>query len=264
STAGADVTITATTTPNGGQYAPRNIVATWIEDSTGAFVKTIDRWAQTRKGSLVAWNQKAGAGDADAVSGATRQNHTAPLTINWDLRDKAGNLVPDGTYTVRMELADSNANTAGQNHQGTFTFVKAAAPQSQAALANGGFTNVSIEFQPVSNTCNNGAVEAGETCDPAIADSCPTTCAASADACLPNNLTGSAASCNAACEVQPITACANDDGCCPDGCDGTDTDCGGGGAGPADLSGGCDAGSGASLGMVLLGFAFLVRRRQSR
>lgn len=66
----------------------------------------------------------------------------------WNLKDRAGALVPDGTYTVRMESTDLNANTAAQNNQGTFTFVKGPAPQNQTGLTNGGFTDVSIVFMP--------------------------------------------------------------------------------------------------------------------
>ena len=81
--------LAVTTTPTGGQYAPRNIVAVWIEDQAGTFVKTIDRWANTRKQHLVAWTIAAGANDADAVSGATRLDHATPLAITWDLTDRA-------------------------------------------------------------------------------------------------------------------------------------------------------------------------------
>ena len=141
------LSVTFTSSPNGGQYAPRNVVAVWIEGNGGTFVKTIGRWAATRVGSLVAWNGKSG-GDADAVSGATRLDHTAPLTVTWNLKDKQGAAVPDGTYTIRMEMADSNATTAGQNRQGTFTFVNGTAPQNQTGLTNGGFSNVTIDFKP--------------------------------------------------------------------------------------------------------------------
>jgi hypothetical protein len=137
-----------TTTPTGGQYAPRNVVAVWIEDQAGAFVKTIDRWANVRKQHLVAWTIAAGANDADAVSGATRQDHATPLAITWDLTDRAGVVVPDGTYTVRMESTDLNANQAAQNNQGTFTFVKGPAPDTQTGLSSGGFVDVSIQFTP--------------------------------------------------------------------------------------------------------------------
>jgi len=145
---GAKLQLGVTTTPNGGPYAPRNIVAVWVEAAGGAFVKTIDRWAATRKSHLVAWNQAAGTNDVDAVSGATRQNHNTPLSITWDLKDRNGNVVPDGTYTIRMELADSNASQTTQNHQGTFTFTKGAAADNQTGLSNGGFQNVSIDFTP--------------------------------------------------------------------------------------------------------------------
>ncbi len=140
------LTSTFTTTPNGGQYAPRHVVSVWVEGPGGTFVKTIGRWSATRTSSLVAWRTAAGAGDADAVTGATINAHTAPLTVTWDLKDRTGAVIPDGTYTLRMELADSNANTAAQNHQGTFTFVKSTTAQMQTALTNGGFTNVSISI----------------------------------------------------------------------------------------------------------------------
>ncbi len=264
----ADVSATFTTTPNGGQFAPRNIVAVWIESQAGTFVKTIGRYAATRKQHLVAWNLKAGTNDVDAVSGATRSNHTAPLTVTWNLRDKQNALVPDGTYTIRMELADDNSNAAGQNHQGTFTFVKGTAPQQQTGLTSGGFTGVSIDFQPIVDKCNNGVVDTGETCDPALAGSCPATCAPSADACAPNNLVGTAATCTAACTVVPITECINDDGCCADGCDtASDNDCdaGGGGGGTSEgVSGGCTTGGGGTGLAVVLGLGLLVGRTRRR
>jgi hypothetical protein len=145
---GGSLQLTVTTTTQNGQFAPRNCVAVWIEEANGTFVKTIDRWAQTRKQHLVAWNLKAGQNDADAVSGATRLDHATPLSITWNLLDRTNSIIPDGTYTVRMESTELNATQAAQNNQGTFTFVKGPQPESQTALSNGGFTNVSIQFTP--------------------------------------------------------------------------------------------------------------------
>ena len=48
------------TSPAGGQYMPKNIVAVWIETSNGTFVKTIGCWADARRSHLVAWVAKAG------------------------------------------------------------------------------------------------------------------------------------------------------------------------------------------------------------
>jgi hypothetical protein len=148
-TPGADaaaegLTVQFDTTPNGGPYAPKNIVAVWIEGPGGAFEKTIGRWSATRTSHLVAWVLASGQ-DTDAVSGATRPSHTQRLTVTWDLKDKAGQVVPDGTYTIRMELADSNATQPAQNHQGTFTFDKNGTAATQNVSGNG-FNNVAIDY----------------------------------------------------------------------------------------------------------------------
>ncbi len=146
----ATLTATFTTTPNNGLYAPNNIVVVWVEGPGGTFVKTIGRWSLVRTDSLIAWRLKSGLNDVDAVSGATRSDHAGQLTVMWNLMDKQNALIADGTYTVRMELADANSTQAAQNRQGTFTFVKSATAQMQTNLASGGFTNVSINFDPTS------------------------------------------------------------------------------------------------------------------
>lgn len=268
------LSIRATTTPAGGNYAPRNVVAVWIEDANGTFIKTIARWADVRKGFLVAWSAAAGV-DADAISGATRANHATPLVINWDLKNKAGVEVPPGTYRIRMELADRNSNMATQNNQGTFTFVKNGTSSTQNT-SGGGFTDVMISFSTVAPVCNNGVIEFGETCDPP--GSCPTSCTPATNACLPNNYVGSAAMCNAACVPGYITECVGGDGCCPGPCTkATDSDCKaagpGSGSGSGDgsddgvddgASGGCQVGGadGASLLLLVLGLGFVATRRR--
>ena len=136
--------VSFTTGPAGGNYAPTNVVAVWIEDAGGGFVKTIGRWSGVRTPHLVAWQAASGM-DTDAVSGATRVDHTRPLAITWDLRDRAGALVPDGTYRIRMELADANSTTEAQNNQGTFMFVKSAMGSMQST-SGGGFSGVAIDY----------------------------------------------------------------------------------------------------------------------
>ncbi len=240
------LTVTYTTQPHGGPYAPKNIVAAWVENAAGSFVITIDRWAATRKQHLVAWNLAAGTNDVDAVSGATRSAHGS-LTATWDLRDRLGSEVPDGTYTIRMELADSNATLATQNAQGTFTFTKDGAPSTQTGLVSGEFTNVTIDYAPeaASATCGDGVVDTGETCD----GNCPTSCAASGDPCMVNTLVGSAGACTAECELQPVTG-----GEC------------GAQADPAELVSGCAAGENSRawpFALIALG-SLLTRRRRRR
>jgi uncharacterized protein (TIGR03382 family) len=252
------LSVTFTTTPNGGPFAPRNIVAVWIEDSNGAFVKTIGRWAATRVQYLLDWIGKSGK-DSDAISGATRSNHANPLTVTWDLKDRNGTAVPDGTYTIRMELADADVSTGAQNHQGTFTFVKGPTGSSQMNQANGGFISVNITFASAAS-CNNGVVDPGETCD----GNCPATCPAATDACMPISMQGTAATCDAVCVSTQITDCIDGDGCCADGCTpANDSDCA---AEPPsrDVSGGCAATPSAGGMLVLVAAMLILGRRRRR
>ena len=133
------VTFTTSAAP-AGAYAPKNVVAVWVE-SNGTFVKTIGRWANTRKQYLLGWVAKAGANDMDAVSGATQAAFGA-LSATWNLGAQAG----DGTYTIRLELADGNSTVTTQNNEGTFSFNRNGTASTQTALTNGGFSNVSITY----------------------------------------------------------------------------------------------------------------------
>lgn len=73
------------------------------------------------------------------------------------------------------------------------------------------------------DSCGNGTVDAGETCDGA---GCPTTVTCQDnDACTADSLIGNAAMCDAACLNDPIVICADGDGCCPASCAGMDSDC---------------------------------------
>ncbi len=265
-TAHADVTVRFTTTPSGGQYAPRNVVVAWVETAGGQFIKTLGRWAGVRKTSLTAWQAKAGANDVDAISGATRDNHTLQLQVKWNLRDRAGVVQPDGNYILKFESAD--ANPGGARNAGQFTVVKSATNGNQGTgLSNGGFTGVSVDFNGATQSCGDGYVDAGETCDPGRAESCPAACPPSTIQCFEAVVVGDPALCQAQCIQQMISACADDDGCCPTGCDGTtDSDCPGGGGGDDDPNGGvsnCATSSGAGWMLALLGVFLLARRGRS-
>jgi hypothetical protein len=69
--------------------------------------------------------------------------------------------------------------------------------------------------------CDNGKIEAGETCDPRT--TCPKTCPPVA--CMKRKMVGQ--DCSVQCvDDGAITACANNDGCCPSGCNNAnDNDC---------------------------------------
>ena len=264
------VTARFQTTSAGGPYAPNHVTVVWIEDSNGNFVKTMGRWAGQRKNYLVAWNGKAGANDADAISGATLGDHLNFIQATWNLQDRNNTVVPDGTYTIKMELADSDAGTTTANHEGTFTFVKSANPQVQTNQSNGGFVNATISYAAASG-CGNGVLDPGETCDPP--GTCPASCEPAANMCMPNVLVGNSAACTSQCQVQLVTGCVNDDGCCPLGCTPTtDSDCGnpnsstpGGADNDGGVTGGCSSTSSSSLiGLVAGGLLMLLPRRRKR
>lgn len=266
------LTVAFDTTAKGGNYQPRNVVAVWIQNSSGQFVKTIGRWAAERRSSLVSWTLAAGGADADAVSGATRAGH-GRLSVTWDGRNRAGVEVPDDTYTIRMELADRNSSMPSDNHQGAFAFVKGTTAVNTTTSANG-FNNVNVIYVPGPTTCNNGVIDANETCDPP--GSCPTSCPTATDSCRPLQLNGAASTCTAVCVERVIRICGGGDNCCPTGClPSNDSDCmagggGGGGSGSGDgsgeeaASGGCTTGE-QSTGLLLALFfglgAFVLRRR---
>ncbi|HEY4394190.1 MAG TPA: hypothetical protein VGP64_09010, partial [Polyangia bacterium] len=76
--------------------------------------------------------------------------------------------------------------------------------------------------------CGDGVVEPPvETCDKAIAGSCPAPAARpAADKCTALTLQGSPSTCTSLWVATPITACVGGDGCCPAGCAApTDSDC---------------------------------------
>lgn len=138
---GENVSINFVTTQIGGFYAPKNMVAVWVEASDGAFVKTIGRWAETNKTDLVSWIAAAGANDTDAVSGATRATHDGTLTADFDL---AG--IPDGTFTIRVEVSDDKTPVPADSHQATFTFNKNGTTDTQNIAAQDGLTNIKIDY----------------------------------------------------------------------------------------------------------------------
>jgi len=139
--------VTVTTTAPGGNYAPRNVGAIWVSDSSGRFVKSLEVWAAKRISRVVAWNnatRNAGvpANKVDAVTSATLSAHRTH-NVSWNCRDYNGQSVPDGTYRVYFEVADSN-NAGPSTFQ---TFEKGSAPAT-ASASMGNFQGIQLAFTP--------------------------------------------------------------------------------------------------------------------
>jgi hypothetical protein len=143
------LTVSATTSSAGGGYAPKNIVAIWIEDEQGNFVKTLLAYAQNRKTHLNTWEASTTAAGSpfntvDAITGATRTSHSA-RTCTWNATDVNGTVVPDGIYKVRMELTDKNST----GNYSTFTFTKDTNQVSLTPSNVPSFSSISINWVPL-------------------------------------------------------------------------------------------------------------------
>lgn len=141
------LSVTVTTSSAGGNYAPRNVVAIWVEDSSGKFVKTLLAYAANRKTHLNNWEASTtSAGSAfnatDAISGATRTSH-GTYTCTWNGTDYSGKPVSDGNYNLRMELTDKNST----GNSASFSFAKGAANQKLTPADVPSFGAISSEWK---------------------------------------------------------------------------------------------------------------------
>lgn len=94
-----------TTHAFGGRFAPRNVGAFWIEDSSGAYLDTLEQWGTTRKKWLKGYLEATAEVYVDATSGATLVRHGAHEG-DWDLKTSTGCDVGPGDYQLVMELTD--------------------------------------------------------------------------------------------------------------------------------------------------------------
>lgn len=140
------VAFTVTTSNVNGGYNPRNVMAIWVVNSSGTFVKTLKRMARTRIGYLTQWNGQSGGNVVDAVTGATLGTHETH-NVTWNCRDVAGAIVPDGTYRVRVEF--TTINGAGPYSADLCQFVKGTASLTNTYANMTGLSNMRLVYTPV-------------------------------------------------------------------------------------------------------------------
>lgn len=139
-------TTSQTTTPT---YKPKNIVAMWIEDANGNFVKTLLALTSERRQYLVNWRTKTTlAGSAyntvDAVTGATQTSHGV-RTASWNGKNRSQILVADGNYTLKMEVTD---NDGVRQNLAAISFTKGTSSQTLTPAATNGFSAITIRWTP--------------------------------------------------------------------------------------------------------------------
>jgi Secretion system C-terminal sorting domain len=159
---------------------PANIMAVWIENAAGTFIKTKYRYAGTEKDHLPTWLVKSGGTPptgtlkgnclqaacnvTDATTGATLHSTTSPTaygtkTVTWDGKNVAGavngTVVPDGVYKVWVE--SSWIDVGKNNHQTleSFSFTKGTTTFQSTPVNTTYFTNMSLVWTPSVNLAVN-------------------------------------------------------------------------------------------------------------
>jgi hypothetical protein len=150
------LSFTFTCLPHTSYTASKNVMAVWIESSTGAFVKTRTRnVGNGTRDHLPTWAVNAGGPSNNALStlcnvvgatsGATLSSFGAH-TVTWDGTNAAGTQMPDGTYKILIQETwnHGTARTATR----IFTFTKGNTTDAQTPATDANFSNLSLTWTP--------------------------------------------------------------------------------------------------------------------
>jgi hypothetical protein len=149
-TTSGTLSVTVTTTTYNGSYSPNNIVAIWIVNGSGTYVKTLAAYCATRTNDLINWIAANSSKDkTDAITGATRNSH-GQITATWNGTNKSGVLQADGNYTLKMEMTEG-----GNNKIISVPFAKGSTTDSQTPANVTGFSNISVNWIPTTTGINN-------------------------------------------------------------------------------------------------------------
>ena len=134
----------------------KNVLAVWVTDNSGSFVKTRMRfWGNGTNDHLPSWKSNSGQNLVDAITGPTRTASTNPpafgeKTVIWDGKDVTANTVPDGTYKVFVESSWNNPEPP-YNHHSTimdFTFEKSIDSTHTDPAGNSYFSDITLDWVP--------------------------------------------------------------------------------------------------------------------
>ncbi len=174
------MTFTVTTTFTGGSWGARHNFVVWIENPSAAFVKTRILYGGELD-HLMEWSAKTPTmSTVDATTGATfnanPHTYSGILWIGNDLTGVSPNytLLPDGTYTVAMELAWASSKVLGVGRQiYRVSFIKGPSPQTVTPANQTNFTSMTLQWNPlgVGVTENNQKFFFNVTPNPATSQS---------------------------------------------------------------------------------------------
>jgi hypothetical protein len=113
------VLFTVKTVTYNGLYGPRHVLAIWITNSSNQYVTTLKLNGSLNgtlhdqyRNKLFKWKTYVPSlatppVTADCISGASLTAHTTH-TVKWNGKDAAGVIVPDGIYTMWVEVNETN------------------------------------------------------------------------------------------------------------------------------------------------------------
>jgi len=140
------LTCSFTTTSSGG-YTPKHLLAVWIENSSGTFIKTKMKYSSTSNyDHLANWTSKSNKNTVDALTGATLNSHST-RTFTWDGTNISGTQVADGPYKIWIELAWGNSMTSGKITS-SYSFTKGVNEDHQTPSGNANLSNIKIDWVP--------------------------------------------------------------------------------------------------------------------
>lgn len=152
-TSGGELNFTIRTVSEGGNYAPKHVLAIWVEYESD-FVKTRLLRGNSRKQYLYTWKAASNYNVVDAITGATLTSHTTH-SVSWDCMDLDGNVVPDGDYTVWVEYTEKHA----QGPLYSLTFTKGPDAQSMTPADETYFKDIELDFTPFVSEFTTEATE---------------------------------------------------------------------------------------------------------
>ena len=136
--------------------ASKNVLAVWIVDNSGVFVKTKMRfWGGGTDDHLPSWVTNSAKNTVDAITGPTRTASTTPpafgiKTVVWNGTDVSGITVPDGMYKIYVETAWSNPEPPHNQHSDIidFAFDKSTETTHITPMGNTYFSDITIDWVP--------------------------------------------------------------------------------------------------------------------
>jgi len=150
------LTLTFTQTPHTSYTGNKNVMAIWIQTSSGTFVKTRKRNAGGGTSDhLPIWAVNSGGNANNCMSGACNTvgattgatlNSFGTVSVSWDGTDASGNLVADGTYKITVESCWNHGNTAKASR--SFTFTKGPNADIQTPTDDANFTGIALAWNP--------------------------------------------------------------------------------------------------------------------